>query len=309
MMRPRTLTTWLLAGLLPVQAQAFWTIESEIRSSSADANSTYLSIDRSVGENGLFYVSLAQTRVDTSGTDLDTSSQTLGGLYRLNDRWRLSGFYERWGKSGDIVSDRISGRVSGEIGSFDLSFSGGGRWITLEAGAPARTDPGPGDGPGGGPPITIPVDPGGGGNGNDPTVAEDYDLAAGEAGMSVGWRFTKSTSVSMGGAWTDYDQDPAQLMARDQIESLSESAISLAQGFLDRSIYLEGRHDFGDYRELSLYLARDRSAVDGRTARTYSVSWIQPIGDAWDLRIEVGRTRTEGFDTSQFGGLSLTWYP
>lgn len=307
MNRHRTLVTLLLAGLLPVPAQAFWTIESELRSSSADASSTYLSIDRSVGENGLFYVSLAQTRVDTSGTDLDTSSQTLGGLYRFNDRWRFSGFYERWGKSGDIVSDRLGGRVSGEIAAFDLSVSGGGRWITLEAGAPARNTPGPGNGQGGGPPITIPVNPGGGGN--DPTVAEDYDLVAGEAGVRMGWRATESTSVSVGGSWTDYDRDPSQLLARNQLERLSESAVSLAQGFLDRSVYLEGRHDFGEYRELSLYIARDQSAVDGRTARTYSVSWIQPVADAWDLRIEAGRTRTEGFDASQFGGLSLTWYP
>lgn len=307
MYRHRGLVTLLLAGLLPVQAQAFWTIESEFRSSSADANSAYLSIDRSVGDNGLLYVSLGQTRVDTSGTDLDTSSQTLGGLYSVNDQWRLSGFYERWGRSGDIVSDRLGGRVSGEIGALDLSVSGGGRWITLEAGAPARTEPG--GGPGGGPPITIPVDPGGGGAGDDPTVAEDYDLVAGEAGLSLGWRFTESTSVSVGGSWTDYDRDPSQLLARDQLERLSESAVSLAQGFLDRSVYIDGRHDFGDYRELSLYIARDRSAVDGRTARTYSVSWIQPIADAWDLRIEVGRTRTEGFEASQFGGLSLTWYP
>lgn len=289
--------------LLPFPAAAqFWTVEGEVRSSTADATSWLASVDRSIGENGLVFVTLVETRVDVEGADLDTSSQTLGGSWRMNERWRLSGFVERWGKSGDLVSDRVSATLSRDTETVGLSLTGGIRWITLAAGAPiGEPDPG-------GPPIDIPVDPGGG-NGDGDQVAEDFDLQSRQLGLRGHWDITEAFTLAAGGSTYEYDRDASQLAARERVEQLNESAVSLAQGFLDRSLYIEGRYDFGDYRELSLSVGRDRSAVDGRTARTVSAAWIQPLGRAWDLRLEAGRTRTEGFDASRFGGISLTWYP
>ncbi|MEA5445850.1 hypothetical protein VCB98_08470 [Gammaproteobacteria bacterium AB-CW1] len=301
-------SVFIVCALLLAQAataEALWTAESELRASDADSYSWLLSVDRSLGERGLIYVTVRESQVDAEGADLDTGSRVLGGMYRLNETWRLSAHAERWGRRGDIRADRLSSTLSGNGEQFGLSLIAGMRWITLSAGAPARS-PGNGDN---GPPFGIPVDPGDDDEENGDRVAEDFDLKARQLGIRGRWFLDDQWTLVAGLNWDSYDRNPGDLAAREAIEQLSSSAVTLAQSFRDRGLFFEVRHDFGEFRELSVYLARDRSAVDGRRADTLALSWIQPMADAWDVRLEVGRTRTEDFDPTHFVGVGLTWYP
>lgn len=284
-----------------------WTAESEFRASDADSRSLMVSLDRTVGEQGLAFVSLGETWINGSENDLDTRRQSLGGLYRFDNDWRLTGFYERWGRRGDIVSDRVGASLARDYETVGFSLMGGWRGITLKAGAPVRSDDAGGNG---GPPIFVPVNPGGD---DDPeagdTIAEDYEISAITMGARVRYRPTAQWTLAAGYSYYSYDRDPRQLAARDQLERFSTSSVTLAQGFLDRSIHVETRHDLGDYRELAVYLSRDRSAVDGRDADSLIVSFLQPLSPAWDLRLEAGRTQTEDFDASHAVGVGLVWFP
>jgi hypothetical protein len=284
-----------------------WTAESEFRASDADSRSLIVSVDRTVGEQGLAFVSLGETWINGSENDLDTRRQSLGGLYRFENDWRLTGFYERWGRRGDIVSDRIGASLARDYDTVGFSLTGGWRGITLKAGAPVRSND---EDNNGGPPIFVPVNSG---DEEDPeagdTIDEDYKISAINMGARVRYRPTEQWTLAAGYSYYSYDRDPRQLGARDQMERFSTSTVTLAQGFLERSLYVETRHDLGAYREFALYLSRDRSAVDGRDADSLIVSYIQPLSTAWDLRMEVGRTQTEGFDASHALGVGLTWFP
>lgn len=301
---------WLLLAFCGQAAMAGdWTAESEFRASDAHSRSLMVSVDRSMGDRGLAFVSLGETWINGSDNDLDTHRQSLGGLYRLDNDWRMTAFYERWGRRGDIVSDRIGLSLARDYDRMGMSLTSGWRGITLKAGAPARTVADNGN-ENGGPPFNIPVNPG---NGQDPdsgdTVAEDYDLRAINLGVRLRYRPSDQWTLAAGYTYYDYDKDPRELAARDQVERFSASAVTLAQGFLERSLHVETRHDLGGYRELSFYLSRDRSAVDGRDADSLIASYLQPLSPTWDLRLEIGRTQTEGFDASHVVGIGVIWFP
>ncbi|MDQ2070866.1 hypothetical protein [Natronospira bacteriovora] len=295
---------FLCAFLLsPTGMAGDWVAESEFRASDADSRSFLISLDRTIGERGLAFVSLGETWINGSEQDMDTRRQSVGGMLRLDDEWRLTGYYERWGRRGDIISDRVAFILARDFDQWGFSANAGARWITLEAGAPARRDRNGAEGP----PINIPVNPGDPDDGE--VIAEDYDTRAINLGLRLRYRPSEEWTFAAGFTHYDYDRDPTQLAARDQVERYSASAVTLAQGFLDRSVYLDARYDLGNYRDLSVYVSRDRSAVDGRDADSIILSYLQPLSAAWDLRLEVGRTQTDGFDASHSVGIGVTWYP
>ena len=59
---------------------------------------------------------------------------------------------------------------------------------------------------------------------------------------------------------------------------------------------------------VNLNLGRDRSAVDGTDLDSVSAGVPWPVGRRMDLEFHLGRSRTEGFDSSLCGGLSLIVY-
>jgi len=281
-----------------------WAVDASMGASEGGTWRSHLMVEKAVGQDSHVFTGLGQTRVDSDALALDTRSVSLGGGHRFQNELALGGWYERWGRSGDLTSDSLSGRLSWRPDPYRLSLVPGFRWITLHAGAPAA----PGNGNGPGPPDHVDAPPVRGGDDGE-EVAEDFDLLS----TSLGLRFRRNLGddwrVRLSATWYDYDRDAAALATRDGLENISLSALTLAQGFSDHRYGLGVSWLLADWRELSLDLGRDKSAVDGLASETLSLRYLTPIGRQWDLELELGAARTEGFDTSLFSGIVLSWYP
>lgn len=283
-----------------------WVLDGELRVSEGGTWSSFLAADRRLGDGAYIFGEYGETRIDSEDLELDTRSVTLGGGFAPTETLRLGGWYTRWGRSGDITSDSLGGRVSWRGEPFRLSLLPGFRATTLHAGAPAR-DEDDGNGPPGGTP-----GPGGPGTepGDDgPEVAEDFDLLAASLGLRGGLEWREYWHLTGSATFYSYDEDPAFLGSREGFEQLSTSGLTLAQGFPEHRYGLGVRRELEGWREVGLNLSRDRSAVDGMVAETARLHFLTPLGDAWDLRIEAGRTRTGDFPAGSFAGLTLSWYP
>lgn len=82
---------------------------------------------------------------------------------------------------------------------------------------------------------------------------------------------------------------------------------ALTQGLTDDQLVFAVTREFG-LHELSYEYASSRYAVDGLPSETHTLRYLMPVGDSWDLMLQSGVTRTEGFDSTTFYGVSLTKY-
>jgi hypothetical protein len=299
---PAGITLLSLFALSPGLVAQGWSLESQFRVSGEDTHSTFVGADYMTEDGALAFGGLGRTHAGASDLDLDTTTLSFGGGRLLNEAWRFTGWYERWGNSGDLTSDAVRMNLAWRGEPVQISTILGWRGIRLHAGAPARR----GDGDGGGPGL-IPVRPGPG-NDERREVAEDFELRALSLGLRVRGSMGDVWYWSAGATAHDYSGSPEELAVRDNIEGLSASALTLAQGFLDRSFDMGVRRELPGLREVGISLARDRSAVDGRNSNTLRSHFLTPLGDHWDLELEVGRTRTDNFDPVHFGGVFLVWY-
>lgn len=295
----------LLAACMPVPgfASGDWVIDSELRVSEGGTWSSFLAGDRRVGEGGHVFVEGGRTWVDSEELNLNTRSLTLGGGFRPAEDYRLSGWYNHWGRSGDITSDSFTANLGWRGERLRVSVLPGSRFITLHGGAPA----GEGDN---GLPISTP------GNNSDDNgdddegeVSEDFDLMGVSGGLRLSWDLTSDWQLAASGTWISYDEDPSLLASREGADRFSENAITLAQGFPEHRYSVELRRELGDWREIGLRLGRDRSAVDGIGATSASLRFLTPIGNSWDIEVETAVTRTGDFGSSLSAGVIFTWFP
>ncbi|MCP1727744.1 hypothetical protein J2T60_001744 [Natronospira proteinivora] len=281
-----------------------WAVDTSLGISEGGTWRSHLLVERLLGESSHIYTGLGQTRVDSDDLALDTRSLSLGGGHRLNENVSLGSWYERWGRSGDISSDSLNGRLSWRPGPYRLSLVPGFRWVTLHAGAPAA---GP-NGQGGGPPDHVDLPPVREGSDGE-ELAEDFDLLSRSLGLRFGRELGEDWRLRVSATWYDYDKDAATLATREGVENLSLSALTLAQGFSEHRYGLGVSWSFDEWRELGLDLGRDKSAVDGLYSDTLSLRYLTPVGRQWDMELELGAARTEGFGRSWFSGVHLSWYP
>lgn len=82
---------------------------------------------------------------------------------------------------------------------------------------------------------------------------------------------------------------------------------ALARNLSDDEWHVEVTHGFG-LHELSLEHAEARFVLDDAESRTDTVRWLAPVGDRWDLLLQVGRTRTDGFEDFSFYSVAATRY-
>lgn len=82
---------------------------------------------------------------------------------------------------------------------------------------------------------------------------------------------------------------------------------TLASGLADPRYHVGVEWAAGD-GTLGLDYAESRLPVDGIDARTLTLRWRVPVGEAWEFGMQAGSTRTDTSGTVNFAGLSLTWY-
>lgn len=81
----------------------------------------------------------------------------------------------------------------------------------------------------------------------------------------------------------------------------------LAQSLSDNQWTLEIARGFG-LSELSLEHSEAEYVLDGLKSRTNTLRFLTPLGASWDLMLQAGQTRTEGYDPITFYGASFTRY-
>jgi len=128
-------------------------------------------------------------------------------------------------------------------------------------------------------------------------------------GLGLNWRFRIGPNWQTYGSWMDYDYPPGvRLVPRaDRLDLLSTSAVTLAYSFLDRYETVGFEYAFGQ-KLLNFDFGRDRSTIDGEMLTSLGASILWPVAPRMDLEFRLGSSRSDGFDSTVFGGLTLLIY-
>jgi hypothetical protein len=111
------------------------------------------------------------------------------------------------------------------------------------------------------------------------------------------------------GSWMDYDfpRGVRVVPRADRLNLLSVSTVTLAYGLEDRSASFGVERTLGRML-LDIDLGHDRSAIDGAVLRSISAALLWPVARRLDIELTLGRSRTAGFGSSLYGGLSFLIY-
>ncbi len=128
-------------------------------------------------------------------------------------------------------------------------------------------------------------------------------------GIGLGGRVRIAPRWRLYGSWMEYDYPPGvRLIARaDLLDLLSDSTAALAYNLVDEVSRVGIERTFGA-KLVNFDFGSDRSAVDGTDLESFSAGVLWPVGRRMDLEVHLGTSRTEGLDSSLFGGLSLIVY-
>jgi hypothetical protein len=128
-------------------------------------------------------------------------------------------------------------------------------------------------------------------------------------GLGFNWRFRLAPKWQTYGSWMEYDYPRGiRLIPRaDRLDLLSTSAVTLAYSFIDRYETVGFEYSLGE-KLISFDYGRDRSTIDGEKLRSIGASILWPVAPRMDLEFRLGSSRSDGFDSTVFGGLTLLIY-
>jgi hypothetical protein len=188
--------------------------------------------------------------------------------------------YEDWGDPGNLESLSWRGELIFSDDDFRLALSYEARAIEISfsgSGAPLPTD------------------------------RRRFTLDADGIGLSGRYRISSAWQIF--GAFMDYDY-PRRIGVvprADRLNLLSTSAVTLAYSFVDYYANLGFERAFGD-RLVSVEIGRDRSAIDRDMLSSLQGSMLWPVARRVDLELTLGRSRSESFGSSVYGGLRFMLY-
>lgn len=105
----------------------------------------------------------------------------------------------------------------------------------------------------------------------------------------------------------DYSRDPRLFRSRAAYRALSLSALTLANSFVDYGAKASLGKQF-DLKSLEVEIGLARSAVDDAKIRTLTIYFVTPLSERVDIEFSTGINDSNGFDSTYFGGVSLTWF-
>jgi hypothetical protein len=128
-------------------------------------------------------------------------------------------------------------------------------------------------------------------------------------GLGFNWRFQLAPNWQTYGSWMDYDYPRGiRLIPRaDRLDLLSTSAVTLAYSFIDRYETVGFEYALGE-KLISFDYGQDRSTIDGEKLSSIGASILWPVAPRMDLEFRLGSSRSDGFDSTVFGGLTLLIY-
>ena len=129
------------------------------------------------------------------------------------------------------------------------------------------------------------------------------------SGLGISGRLRLSPDWRIYGSWMEYDfPERVRLVPRaDRLNLLSASTVTLAYSLEDYYASFGVERAFASTL-LNIDLGRDRSAIDGARLTSLSGTVLWPVARRVDLEFTLGRSRTEGYGASVYGGLSILFY-
>jgi hypothetical protein len=106
----------------------------------------------------------------------------------------------------------------------------------------------------------------------------------------------------------DYERNLSVLPRIASLSWLSASTLTLANSFLDHDRWIEVERALGRATLLNVRFATDLSALDRSELDTLEASLLFPVGRRFDLEVNLGKGRSDLFDTGLYGGVLFMIY-
>lgn len=136
-------------------------------------------------------------------------------------------------------------------------------------------------------------------------VTEDLEVMG--IGGRVRYRGDGPWSLHLSHTDYDYSRDPRLLNFLFRFRLLSASALTIANGFFERSSATGVEYTFVN-SSVFFNFNHDKGAVDLLETNTYSLGLVTPVAERWDIEVRAGVTETEDLDNSFFGGIGFYFY-
>lgn len=285
---PRILSLFLVL-LAPCVAEAAeeagatgaWALSLALQADDQDALAAQTGMSYALSDASWLSGNLGYTREATPAGEAAISSRAAGlGLDHDFGQLGVQLGVDYWGDPGELARTGI--RAGVYVGDADFRVSAEGLYRDYTLTARLRDDQG------------------------NLLEAREFDMSG--TGFGIGGRFGgEGWFGGMRAAWFDYSRDPQIFRSRAAFRSLSRSALTLANSFVDYRAEANVGFEWG-LKSLEFELSKARSAVDDGDILVFAAYWVTPLGERTDLELSAGLHDPEGFDNSAFAGIALTWF-
>jgi hypothetical protein len=235
-----------------------------------------------VGVGSRTWLTVAAGSSSSPGDRADIEADAL--LFGVDHRFETVGFtveVEQWGDSGTLETTDLSASIYFERRRWRMGFGYESRDIEV--------------------PFTVT-----GPLGN--TFSRTVDLSADGLSLDASVALADRWHFYLGLQEFDYERNLNVLPRIASLNWLSASTLTLANSFLDHDRWVAIERELGQATLLNVRFAKDRSAVDSSELDTLEAALLFPIGRRFDLELNLGKGRSDAFDTGLYGGLLFMIY-
>jgi hypothetical protein len=211
--------------------------------------------------------------------DIEADSLSIGIDHKL-ERVGFTLEADRWGDSGALETEDLGGSVYFDRERWRIGLGYETRDIEV--------------------PFTVTGPLGG-------TLRRSVDVSADSISVDARFAVAEHWQLYLGLAEHDYERNLNVLPRIDNLNLLSTSTLTLANGFLDHERSVAVERELGQAL-LNVRVATDRSAIDDSKFDTVEASVLFPLGSRVDLEVNLGSGRSEFFDSGLYGGLLFLIY-
>ncbi len=282
------LTLWLIpawaaapAGAQPFELLNPLVVSGGVQSDDAGGVGTYLGLDYGLTEKD--WLTLTASYTESADELADITTRFVGAsLDHDFGRISVTGGMEYWGDPDEIDSIDLKASVSFEAGSWRITAFGERRNVN----------------------VTFRFI-----NVLGVLVDRTEDLDVNGLGGRLRYRGEGPWSFHLSHTDYEYSRDPRLLNFLFRFRLLSASALTIANGFFERSSSTGVEYAFTDANTYLFFnFNHDKGAVDQLETNTYSLGVVTPVADRWDIEVRAGITEADDLDDSFFGGIGFYFY-
>jgi hypothetical protein len=274
----------LLAAQLQAQPRAdddvgLWALAVGVQADDESNTGASASFNMAVASETWLSVSAGQSRSPRERADVTAASYVVG----VDHRFGLVGAnvaLEKWGDTGSVESRDYAAAIYFQSERFRVEFGYEQRDIdvTFNVIGPLGRE-----------------------------FARKAPLDADGMRLSLNATLTGRVRLFAAQQTFDYSRDLALLPRLATLNLLSASTLTLANSFVDRIALLGFDAEFGG-KVFSLRVGQDRSAVDDSELSSLDAALMFPVGRRVDLEVSLGRSDSDVFDSSLYGGVFVVVY-